>query len=360
MKIVQIIPELSLAGAEIMVENLSYALKALNHDVYVISLYSLKTPISERLEKKGIDVFYLNKKTGFDLTVIKKIREKIIEIDPDIVHTHRYLLPYVTMATIGLRVKIIHTVHNVAEKEVSSKQQIIHSWLYNRKKITPVAISPLVLDSIKARYKRIKTVPVIYNGIDLGNCHPKTDYSLTSQKTVLHIGRFSYQKNHELLIDAFEKVHLQMPEVKLQLIGGGELENDIKEKVASSGLTENVKFLGLQDDVYKYLVDADIFILPSRYEGMPITLIEAMGTGLPIIATPVGGVPDMIQNSISGLLVESSAYNLSSAIINLLEDGNLRKKLGENAEKDSKRFSSMTMAKNYIDIYNNVQNENQG
>ena len=117
MKIIQIMPDFGLAGAETMVENLASGLVAEGHDVLIISLYDLHTAITERLENKGIKIEYLGKKRGFDPSVILKMRKIIKKYQPDVIHTHRYVLPYVFLASMGLKIKRVHTVHNVAQKE---------------------------------------------------------------------------------------------------------------------------------------------------------------------------------------------------------------------------------------------------
>lgn len=352
MKILQIMPEYGLAGAEIMSENLCYGLKKQNHDVIIVSFFHLETPIIERLVSNGFKVLFLDKKPGFDCSVIKKLRMIFKSEKPDIVHTHRYVLPYVYLASIGYAHKIVHTVHNVASKEVGRKQQIIQYFILRSRKVTPVTISPRVKESFLVRYKlKNKQIPMIYNGIDIDRFEKKANYDLHNGGTILHIGRFSRQKNHIRLIDAFKLVKAVHPQSRLQLIGSGDLEQSIIEYVKTNELADSVEFLGLKDDVRPYLYNADVFVLSSDYEGMPITIIEAMATGLPIVSTEVGGVPDMIHDQTSGYLVSLSSDELSIALIDLLNSKKLRNQLGDNAKIDSNAFSLSTMTNNYLDVY---------
>ena len=103
--------------------------------------------------------------------------------------------------------------------------------------------------------------------------------------------------------------------------------------------------------MYPSLCNSDCFILPSNYEGMPCSLVEAMGCGLPIIASAVGGVPDMIDDGIDGILISPNKYDLINSMIAVMKDGAKRAYLGQNALKKSKRFSSQFMAEGYINIY---------
>jgi glycosyltransferase involved in cell wall biosynthesis len=122
--------------------------------------------------------------------------------------------------------------------------------------------------------------------------------------------------------------------------------------VEELGIREKVFFLGSQSNVYPFLQQADLFLMPSRFEGMPMTIIEAMGTGLPIVASAVGGVPDMMDHQKSGMLVPCEPAAVADAICQLLQNEDLRKTLGSNALLRSKQFSADYMARCYLEAYN--------
>ena len=117
-----------------------------------------------------------------------------------------------------------------------------------------------------------------------------------------------------------------------------------------------VHFLGLQGNVYKYLHETDIFALPSLYEGIPMTIIEAMGTGLPIVATAVGGVPDMLSDDCA-LLVPVEADAIAAAFEKYYSDANLRESHGRAALRRADAFSASVMAQKYIAIYEEVRQQ---
>ena len=353
MKIIQVIPELKLAGAEIMCENLSYELKKLGHEVIVVSLYNTRTSITERLERSGIKVEFLGKKRGFDLSMIFKIKRVLKKEKADAVHTHLHVPKYVIPAAIMAGVKHrVHTVHNIAEKENGKLARSLNMVFFKRFNLRPVALSGLIRESIEQEYKiNREHVHVIFNGIDLSKCILKDDYSVTGNFKILHIGRFSEQKNHDGLIEAFELFHKKHPNSELWLIGDGEKRLETELDVVNNGLNEHVKFLGLQSDVYQYLHNADMFTLPSNYEGVPMTLIEAMGTGLPIVATAVGGVPDMLDES-SAILTKVDSNEIAEAFERFYLNESLRETCGKSALKCSCNFSSKIMAEKYLHIYN--------
>jgi glycosyltransferase involved in cell wall biosynthesis len=112
------------------------------------------------------------------------------------------------------------------------------------------------------------------------------------------------QKNHALLIEAFAQVRSDAP-LYLLLVGGGELENAVREQVAGLGLQGRVRFLGVRADVADILRASDVFVLSSRWEGNPLSVMEAMAAGLPVVSTGVGGVPELVREGETGLLVPS-------------------------------------------------------
>lgn len=353
MKVIQIMPEFGLAGAEIMCENLSYELMRQGDDVMIISLYEYHSAITERLEKKGIKVFYLDKKPGLDFSMIGKMIKIFKSEKPDVIHTHRYVMQYAIPAAIIVGVKHrVHTVHNVAQKENTNVARKANNLFYKFAHVIPVALSEEVQKTIVEEYHiDSKNIPIILNGIDLSKCIVKTNYEVNDYFNILHIGRFSEQKNHVGLIEAFSIFVKEHPNTILSLIGDGEKKEEIQQLVREKGISDKVKFLGIKSNVYSYLNKADVFILPSIYEGVPMTLIEAMGTGLPIIATAVGGVPDMLRNDEEGLIVNCNVKEIADAMDSLYIDKKTREYLGKKALKRSKIFSAENMANEYKKTY---------
>lgn len=352
MKIMQVIPYFCFGGAETMCENLAYALKQMGHEVVVVSLYNERTPIARRMEENGVRILYLDKKLGLDVSMVPKLCKLMKQERPDAVHTHLNVIKYAVLAAklAGVR-HCVHTVHNVADREAEGgAQKFINKTYFSLGWSRPVALSGLVQKTIEEFYGLPESkVPVVYNGIDLSRCIPRECYK--KGLTFLHIGRFNEQKNHEGMLRIFKRLHDSRPDCRLQLLGDGELWEDMRALVKELGMENCVEFCGAQGDVYPYLNRADVFILPSRYEGMPMTLIEAMGTALPIAATAVGGVPDMLENEVSALLTGQEADEILASWERLAEDAALRRRLGENARRASVRFSAETMAEQYLKLY---------
>lgn len=353
MKVIQIMPEFGLAGAEILCETLSAELAKLGADVVIISFYDYRSPITERLEQQEIPVYYCHKKPGFDPGMVVRLYQIFKREKPDVIHTHLRVTPYAIPAALLAGVKKrVHTVHNIAAKEATAAVQRLNSFFFRFNHVIPVALSVEIRKTVRDRYRiPAEKIPVIFNGIDLNKCIAKTSYIHGGKLRFIHVGRFSEQKNHFMLIEAFGRVHRMLPDTELILIGRGELEGRAKEKVREMGLTGCIHFHGVTDNVYPLLHSADVFILPSKYEGMPISLIEAMATGLPVIASGVGGVPSMIENEADGLLTKGEIDSVVNAMLRMA-DGELRERLGRAARKKAARlFSSQAMAEKYLQIY---------
>lgn len=354
MKIVQVIPKFALGGAETMCENLMYALKDLGHKVVAVSLYTEHTYITERLEKKGFSIIYLEKKFGLDFSMIRKLIKVFNQEKPDAIHTHLDSLKYVVIAAklSNTKCRIIQTVHNVAEKEASGIVYKINKFFYKKSWAIPVALSNEIQKSISEYYGlEFSSIPCVFNGIDLSKCLPKNEYSLEDTIKITHVGRFAEQKNHRGLIDIFSNVLTVFPNCVLQLVGDGELREEIELYVKNKNISDKVIFLGMQSNVYPILHDSDLFVLPSVYEGFPMTLIEAMATGLPIVATAVGGVPDMLNNGYSAAILPCDVKLLSDASIELLQNQHMRNVYGNRVLKKSCLYSSKSMAEKYCSIY---------
>ena len=354
MKILQVIPYFCFGGAETMCENLTYGLTELGHQVVVVSLYNERTPISERMEARGIRILYLDKKLGLDISMISKLRKIMKAEKPDVVHTHLDVIKYAVAAARLSGVKTcIHTVHNVADKEAEGRiQKIINTIYFKLGWSRPVALSPQVKQTIVDFYGLPeRNVPVIFNGVDLTRCLVKESYELEAAPQLLHVGRFNEQKNHSGLLEAFRLFLEKYPGSTLRLVGDGELLQQTVKQAGELGICNQVQFCGSTGNVYPYLHAADIFLLPSKYEGMPMTIIEAMGTGLPIVASNVGGVPDMIEDGKSGLLVACDPAEICSACLRLAENAELRERTGRLARQQSHRFSGDYMTQRYLEEY---------
>lgn len=357
MKVILVIPTLELAGAEVMCKNLALELKKENYDVVVLSLYNRETALAKTIRENGIKVIFLDKTPGLDITMIGKLK-KVFKIEkPDVVHTHLDSLKYSFVAAKLAKVpQCVHTVHNLAEKEADKYTRVIYRFAFKMGKVIPVALSEEVQNSIMGVYGMDKKhIPVIYNGIDLDACIQKQSYANNPKIIFINVARFMYQKNHSMLINAYKELAEQADDTELWLVGKGQLLDEIRQQAERLHIASKVRFLGERTDVLELLNRADVFILPSLYEGMPMTIIEAMGTGLPIIATNVGGIPTMIEHDVDGYLVECDEEELVAAMKKMCSSKE-RERMGKKAaEIATQRFSVKSMTEGYCQLYNELR-----
>ena len=188
-----------------------------------------------------------------------------------------------------------------------------------------------------------KKITLIRNGINLDFFQPGDSMKArkhigikNDQLILLSIGSLSKNKNHALLINALAEIVTSKISLHLYIIGEGEEQEILKKQIKELKLEQKITLLGLVDhkSISEWMKAADIFILPSRNEGTPNSLLEAMASGLPVIASKIGGIPELIQENIEGLLFESdSKDDLKEKLNKLIKDNQLQEFLGKNAQK---------------------------
>lgn len=360
MKVMQIIPNLCLAGAEVMCTNLAISLKRIGVDVIVVSLFKEETYLTERLRDEKINVLYLNKHLGMDFSIFRKLNLIIRKEHPDVIHTHLYVLPYVFPVALINKIKVFHTVHSVANKEQRFIGRKFAHILFNYFHVIPVALSKKIQETICEEYNLCENrVPIIFNGEDLSLYICKKNYSIKEKIYILHVGRFVETKNQMMIIDALMEFFYEYPCAEIHFLGNcnTELGKECKERVNASDLRDRFYFEGVKGDVSTFFAKADVFILPSLYEGIPMTIIEAMASGLPIIASNRGGIGDMITDGVDGILIEPDKTHFLDALKKLTVNEKLRKFLGLNARKKSMEFDSSSMAREYLKLYSECLND---
>lgn len=354
-KVMLIIPTLGCGGAEKFVLDLAAHLDKDKYLVTVVSLYSSDYAAENRkaqIAKDGIDVVYLNKKRGLDFKCFIKMKKLIADIKPDVIHTNLSADLYLISAGAGIKnVCYIHTLHTVAKNELPLLHLSVEKHKYRKKQIIPVAISPYIRESVSSCYGLDeKEIPMVYNGVDTHRFNVNDRSYKGNDIVFVSVARFSPVKNHELMIEAFQKAMKQYPEIRLVLVGDGELLSDIKNKVNQKGLTDYVSFTGNISNVEDYLKSSDVFLISSDYEGMPLSALEAMAAGLPIVTTAAGGVIDIIDgNGITVPVKDSNA--LADAMLTVARSRELRKRFSERSRELSAKYDISAMAREYEKLY---------
>jgi glycosyltransferase involved in cell wall biosynthesis len=173
-----------------------------------------------------------------------------------------------------------------------------------------------------------KKVEIINNGILIPTKKRSTQVKSNNSITIACISRLDENKGIEWLINVFEKVFKNNPNVVLKIAGGGELHEKFTEMIKENELT-NIILSGFVNDITTLLISADIFILPSKFESFPLSILEAMSFSLPIIATDTGGIDEMVINGENGFLIEYKNDNqLQNALVKLVNDPSVREEMG--------------------------------
>lgn len=358
MKILEFIPSLNGGGAEKLVYDLSLQL-AKKHQIKILTYYDeSSSDRCKQLIENGIEVLTLGKKTGVSLKSFFTTSKIIKKFKPDIIHTHLhvnfYTLPYyfVHKKQIGF-----HTVHNIAEKEQTGIHKKITNWLYHNRKVTPVAIGDIIAESIVKEYKiDKKDFPLIYNGIDLHKFSNNKNFSKV--KNFIAIGRLSLQKNYSLMLEAFSLAITQYPDLTLTVLGAGDLAEQLNEITKKLGLEKVVNFVGNVSNVYEYIFNADCMIMSSDYEGLPLSMIECIASGLPIISTNVGSVVELVKDNENGFLCDAKNVDaLAKCIVKMVNaDINLINLMSQKSKEISQQFDITKCSENYEKAFEGIIN----
>lgn len=349
--ILQVLPDYGLAGAERMAENLTMELAVRGWSVVAVSLFRRETDITNELKRAGVPVVFLDKRPGLDLAMIFELRRLFQAERPAIIHSHRYCMQYIIPASFGLELHGVHTVHNIADKEVPPRIQKMQKQAFQSGRTIPVAINETVRESVCRRYALGEdSVPLVYNGVP--EYHP-AHVELPGDSgafAFLNIGRAMPVKNQLSLVRAFCRFHQTYPKTKLLIIGDGELRDRIGLEIASLNASQYIFQMGALANARDYCYATDAFVLPSLYEGMPMTLIEAMSAGIPVIASRYGGSVDMVADGITGYLCEPDESSIESALMRLYLDPD-RRKVADAGRNASLGYSASAMADGYERIY---------
>jgi len=365
-KIFYLITELERGGAEILLLDLVKALPKEKFDIKVGYLRGQGT-LSDEFKANNIDVTFFNIRSRFDIIGIFKLVNFLKRHCFDIVHTH--LIDADIFGCIAAKIAkvpvIVSTKHNT---DTFRKKKMPAVWLdtflaNNSTKV--IAVSAAVKDFL-IKFQKINpnNIEIIHNGVDLRKINRTID--IKQAKTALGINpddhvvgciaRFDEQKGHRYLVEAMDKVSAKIKHVFFVFVGVGELEAKIKERINQLNLNDKVKFLGQRDDINNILSALDVFVLPSVWEGLGIVLLEAQAACLPVVATKVDGIVEVVKDGVTGLLVPAKdAQSLAAAIINLIEDHDKACRYGKNGrEFVSQNFSIEKMTKKIETLYHNL------
>lgn len=363
--IFEVIADSSLTGAP---RHLLALISGIDRDRFVVSVIAPEGELTEELKNLKVPVFPVPMKGKTDLAATSAIRKIITKYDPDIVHTHGQRAGLVgRMATRQLPVIRIHTEHTYTS-QFKLDNPILH-WTHLRAmrvldRFTHMTLA--VSDAVRvflasSGIAKPDKIQVIHNGIDALKNKPTPNQIKTYRASldvaakdllVGTVGSLNRQKDTDVLIKAFANMHKRWPNTKLLIIGKGARLRELQKLAKKQGIEDKVIFAGSMPDINVALHAMDLFVLPSRSEAFGLSILEAMRAGIPVIASRVGGIPEIITDNYNGLLFESgNVKNLSAAMLQLLNNKRLQNKLVSHYPETLRKFSAKNMVKAIEEVY---------
>lgn len=314
MRVLHLLPMNKLSGAERM------GLLICKHMIGVESfVLTGGEELANVFLQEGIEARHLNFSVKNMLPLTRQLKNFIKEKKIDIIHAHdniASLAAILTKKRYGLTVKVVSHIHNCYPwLETGGIHRRIDQWVrpqydYN------IACGKIVFDYYKANttYFNLEKTTILSNAIDLKTLKNvsmdrvdeiREKFNLPTNQTIIgYIGRLSEQKGMIPFIKALPPFKEAFEDCKFLIVGSGEQEEEVKQLVEELGLSELFIFAGFQSDVYPFYQLIDIFFLPSLYEGLPMVLLEAVGSGVPTISMNVGSISEVIIPEKTGLLIE--------------------------------------------------------
>jgi sugar transferase (PEP-CTERM/EpsH1 system associated) len=360
-KVMHIVHNLEAGGAQNGIINLANNIDKGIFDISICSLVGTNQH-SKFANRCRVALFELDKKSGNDITLPFKLSKLCRRWRPHIIHTHAW--GTLCEGLIGSKMagipSIIHGEHGTIQKRNINiyiqrlfwalTDQLLSVSESHRKAMSDIVGYP------------ISKIRVIKNGVDLekyASCKRQREITRNQLRikqadvVIGTVGRLFPVKNQAMLIKAFAILASCVPDVRLVIVGDGPLKNELMELKNCLEMNSRVIFLGARSDIPELLNAFDIFALPSLNEGMPNTILEAMSSGLAVVATDVGGNSEIVKNNMTGLLVSSdNIEEFSAALMHLVKNPQRRRHLGQVARKQiEQEFSLRSMVLKYERLY---------
>jgi glycosyltransferase involved in cell wall biosynthesis len=359
----QITHDLQVGGLQQVVVNLCRNIDRHRFHVTVLCLRSLG-PLAKEIERLGIKVILLPQKTrGTDYFSFLKVAKILRQEGTQVIHSHN-TQPLVdgTLGAIlsGGWQRIIHTDH--ARQFPDKLRYMLAEWCCSHFVYRMFGVSEQTTVNLR-KFERIsvKKLKTIENGIDRGLFEvcidvkaKRTELGLSHSGPVIGVvTRLEKVKGLSYLLHAMPRILTMYPSVTLLVVGEGAERRALENESAELGIQSNVVFIGCRFDIPEILQVLDVYLLPSLSEGLPMGVLEAMAAGCPVIATDVGGVPSVVADRESGLLVAPrNTRKIADAVIQLLADEQLRKQFSQRGfQKFESKFSAAFMTKRYENHY---------
>lgn len=352
MKIAHIVDSMEVGGAEMLVSQMCRLQREQGHNPFVYAVAALGA-LGERLRAEG---FVVHPNVGKHLSDSSRNFFRLFkESQPDVVHMHNptptiYAAPAAKIAGVpsilSTRHSLVAPPHNLVAELKYGLAACFCDWVIG------------ICDATTNNVRKMHSAPArkivrVYNGAAPLQRTPQEALPPKSGFTLVFVGRLQPVKNHPLLLNAFRTALDSMPDLRLWMVGDGSEREPLQSLANQLGISAQVTFWGQQLDVTPFFSAANAFIMSSRSEGLPISLLQAFSLGLPAIVTDVGGMAEVVRMAKAGFIVPpADSAAMAAAILRMARNLEEREQFSKNAEAQfNARFSLRAMVDSYMDLY---------
>jgi glycosyltransferase involved in cell wall biosynthesis len=348
-RILHVIQELETGGAERILVSAYRGAREAGHDVFVAAAPG---PLADELDSEPFPVPLVQRRPWRIPRATSAIRRAVRSSRPDVIHAHNPVMALATgLATRrGRRPPGLVSLHGGADHEWRSTVRLVRA-----SGLAPVACGA----GVAAALEQHGCVPLATVPNAVGPAPPPADRKELERewrlapgtRLVLAVGRLVEQKNHALAIRALKDV----PEVTLVIAGAGPFRAELEQIAAETGVAGRVVFAGLRPDARALMGAADAVVLPSRWEGLPLTALEALASGTPLVATDVRGVRELVVDGRDALLVPEEPEALAAALRRVLDDPQLATRLAEAGRHVEGAGSDAALVAGFLRLYEGLR-----
>lgn len=357
MRIAHLIDDLGCGGAEQVVASLASYQSRYRHSVQVICLRDIgPNPVDvSALAAAGVEIVSLDKPPGFHFGTLRKLRDHLKCHRIEVLHTHNHLVHhYGVVAGRWASVPVIlNTLHGSVSLQSSAVWARVLFWFSCLLSHRLVCVDQKVRDVFRQGYFFPDSkLGVVENGADLGRFLALPRRTTGETVTFGNIGRLDPVKGHDILLKAIALLRREHLHVRLRILGDGDLQSDLRALAQRLSITDAVSFEGFSLDTPAFLANTDVYVISSLSEGLPLTLLEAMAAGVPVVATAVGGIPKVIDKAKCGWVCPpNNPEALADAMRQALLAPDLATIGARGRAATKKSFSIERMARDYEDLY---------